>query len=318
MKLTHYLAATLVVTTLAISCQAAFPGQEPLQGWLVERQEKPICDGVGDGYCQDENNNKNCKWDRWDCCKRKHGDWDSKCTDCNCYDLRSPNFDVNPERKCKDMVDQGEPKTPDECHKDTCDYCNGIIDDDENAQEIGACENYVFSLCRKTCDEDCSVDEPLADDKCLNVACSELWEDDDEYEGVCVDLYHNRWSNIEDTYDVSVDAKKVAANMGYGNKTLCKPSATAYQDPNRDCCRCFRKPKVCEGSGCEPLSCSDNGCQAQGGQCVNLLDADLTDPTKGPRGIVDLDERLADGLCHKPNKKHCCDCYLRKNETLIS
>ena len=147
------------------------------------------------------------------------------------------------------------------------------------------------------------------------MGCNDLWAGDENWEGVCVDLYHNRWSKIEDTYDVSVDAKKVAEDMGYANKTLCQPSKSAYKDPNRDCCRCFRK---CTGSDCTPQTCSDNGCEAQGGACVNLLDADLTSADKGPRSKVDLDQRLADGLCQKPNKRHCCDCYLRKNNTTMS
>merc|ERR1719495_2303670 len=128
------------------------------------------------------------------------------------------------------------------------------------------CKNYI-SLCRQTC-KACPAEETPNDDQCLNVGCNDLWAGDENWEGVCVDLYHNRWSKIEDTYDVSVDAKKVAEDMGYANKTLCQPSKSAYKDPNRDCCRCFRKEKICTGPDCTPQTCSDNGCEAQGGACV--------------------------------------------------
>ena len=138
-----------------------------------------------------------------------------------------------------------------------------------------------------------------ANSPCQDVGCNSLWGG----RGECVSLFHNKWSSIESKYNVSVHPKEIT------DKILCQPSNMAYKDINRDCCRCFYKPDI------PPTKCTDNGCGAKGGLCVNLLDADLTKPDLFPRNTVDLDQRLEEGLCHKPNERHCCDCYLMKNAT---
>ena len=41
---------------------------------------------IGDGYCDDENNNEECQWDGDDCC---NGGNENYCDDCGCLD---PNY----------------------------------------------------------------------------------------------------------------------------------------------------------------------------------------------------------------------------------
>ena len=41
-------------------------------------------DLVGDGYCDDTNNNEECHWDEGDCCGENVDT--SHCNDCNCLD----------------------------------------------------------------------------------------------------------------------------------------------------------------------------------------------------------------------------------------
>jgi len=131
----------------------------------------------------------------------------------------------------------------------------------------------------------------------MDFGCRDLWGDGT---AECVDMFHNSMSWIELNFNLSSDASQV---VGINGSQLCKAAPGAYQDPNRDCCRCFRfmeKP---------PKPCSDQGCNANGGVCLNIVDADLTDASKFPRNTVNLDNRLEEGLCHKPSERHCCDCY---------
>merc|ERR1719495_1587848 len=123
--------------------------------------------------------------------------------------------------------------------------------DKAKPEMVQQCKNFI-TLCKKTCGACTDVST------CQDEGCSGLWGG----HGTCVDLYHNKWSWIESNYNVSVDPKEIT------DKTLCKPSEKAYKDPNRDCCRCFYSPA--------PPQCSDNGCKARGGLCVNLLNANLT------------------------------------------
>jgi len=178
--------------------------------------------------------------------------------------------------------------------------CIFIIDVDDIAESNGTwhdikCNTPFAFICESQFTEG-------ATPTCLDNGCYDLWGGF----GTCVDLHHNKWSWIADNFNISIDSNKVP---GYENKKLCTPSPEAYEDPNRDCCRCFYDPKP---------PCSDNGCEAQGGLCVNLIDADLRFPNIWPRNTVDLDKRLEEGLCHKPQEPHCCDCYQLKDEPSVS
>ena len=50
----------------------------------------PVCLGnsawIGDGYCDDQNNNEECQWDGDDCCNGGNEDY---CDVCGCLD---PNY----------------------------------------------------------------------------------------------------------------------------------------------------------------------------------------------------------------------------------
>merc|ERR1712029_48177 len=102
-----------------------------------------------------------------------------------------------------------------------------------------------------------------ANSPCQDIGCNSLWGG----KGECVDLFHNKWSSIESKYNVSVNPKEIT------DKMLCQPSNMAYKDPNRDCCRCFYKLDIPQPK------CSDNGCAAKGGLCVNLWMPTLQSPT---------------------------------------
>merc|ERR1712111_17429 len=39
---------------------------------------------IGDGYCDDDNNNADCGFDGGDCCDNEMSGWDNYCSDCAC------------------------------------------------------------------------------------------------------------------------------------------------------------------------------------------------------------------------------------------
>ena len=41
---------------------------------------------IGDGYCDDENNNVGCQFDGGDCCENDYYGWDDYCDDCHCLE----------------------------------------------------------------------------------------------------------------------------------------------------------------------------------------------------------------------------------------
>ena len=41
---------------------------------------------IGDGYCEDENNNVGCQFDGGDCCENDYYGWDDYCDDCHCLE----------------------------------------------------------------------------------------------------------------------------------------------------------------------------------------------------------------------------------------
>ena len=41
---------------------------------------------IGDGYCDDENNNVGCQFDGGDCCDNDYYNWNDYCDDCHCLE----------------------------------------------------------------------------------------------------------------------------------------------------------------------------------------------------------------------------------------
>ena len=41
---------------------------------------------IGDGSCDDENNNVGCQFDGGDCCENDYYSWDDYCDDCHCLE----------------------------------------------------------------------------------------------------------------------------------------------------------------------------------------------------------------------------------------
>ena len=53
-----------------------------------------IPEWIGDGFCDDENNNAQCQFDLGDCCNNKNPGWDQFCTVCEC--LQSNTTSISP------------------------------------------------------------------------------------------------------------------------------------------------------------------------------------------------------------------------------
>merc|ERR1719450_832946 len=86
---------------------------------------RPACgmlEWVGDGYCDDDNN-EGCDWDGGDCCNNAQQGWDRLCTECFCSDAATSNS-----TDCEDkLVGDGycdDPNNHQECQWDGGDCCN--------------------------------------------------------------------------------------------------------------------------------------------------------------------------------------------------
>merc|ERR1712226_51743 len=65
-------------------------------------------------------------------------------------------------------------------------------------------------------------------------------------------------------------------------------------------------------------SCPDTGCTEQGGSCVDIRRANLTDFSIFPLNAVDLGNKIGDStLCKGISSKVCCDCYKRVESSCI-
>merc|ERR1712212_998248 len=124
----------------------------------MERQQKVDCDQsmIGDGYCDDGNSNLEvCNFDGWDCCKRVRPDWNSRCTECKCWDFQHPNFNVAQEgTECKDILNGGNEKSckviDDVKGQRRCEYCKGNKDGPIKPKDVQICKNFLV-VCQKTC-----------------------------------------------------------------------------------------------------------------------------------------------------------------------
>ena len=75
-------------------CNSLMPGwdtycaecrcKDPSQGGAAQGCMEP--NHVGDGYCDDGNNNGGCQWDGGDCCYNTGESWDDYCQECACKD----------------------------------------------------------------------------------------------------------------------------------------------------------------------------------------------------------------------------------------
>merc|ERR1712156_301924 len=115
---------------------------------------------VGDGICDDGNNNEGCNYDGGDCCEPHQYplDWDAFCNDCECKEEKeckdgaTGNYCKKNKKKCD------QEKVYKRCQK-TCNKCGGddkCEDDDEKfcKKNKKKCDKKnVKKKCKKTCGE---------------------------------------------------------------------------------------------------------------------------------------------------------------------
>jgi len=135
---------------------------------------------------------------------------------------------------------------------------------------------------------------------CLDQGCSQRLRG----YGECVNVTSMPWSEVTANYRWS----------GSYNNRYCKSP-----NPNeKNCCVCMERQK-----------CTDTGCEAKGGLCVNLRGEiggqNYGSSTYYIRNKVDLNNKINEtGLCHtnmpspvtSSTVQPCCECYAKKNNTV--
>ena len=80
---------------------------------------------IGDGYCDDNNNNVACNFDNGDCCSSGVIGWDKYCIDCDCLTPATTCEDKETEKKCNKWKKKGKCSnnwTANKCQQ-TCGKC---------------------------------------------------------------------------------------------------------------------------------------------------------------------------------------------------
>ena len=110
------------------------------------------CEGIGDGYCNDNNNNFDCMFDDGDCCHNSKVGWDKLCNTCECKEPQwaaAPNcIDNWPTNNCTQLKAEGkcyEKEVAGKC-RETCNFCGCI----------GIGDSYCYD---QTNNEDCNFDD---------------------------------------------------------------------------------------------------------------------------------------------------------------
>ena len=97
---------------------------------------------VGDGYCDDLNNNEGCEWDGGDCCNNDNDSWNLYCTACEC---REP---VDPTSPTTRPTPRPSPTTTTTIHCED----NWTLKKCLKAKKKGACgKPQVSNNCKMTC-----------------------------------------------------------------------------------------------------------------------------------------------------------------------
>ena len=94
---------------------------------------------VGDGYCDDNNNNCGCNWDGGDCCGPFSGD--DYCDSCDCKDPDSEYYGTVCNSQCASSVKQGDGYCDDDNNVCGCDWDGGdCCLSDLNTDDCTECE----------------------------------------------------------------------------------------------------------------------------------------------------------------------------------
>ena len=131
--------------------------------------------------------------------------------------------------------------------------------------------------------------------KCEDTGCGKLWNG----HGQCVNMTETTYSHLSTSYDLEADTDAIK-----NDRSLCKSSSN-----DKECCRCFKKKP-----------CSDEGCDSQGGMCVDMMRANLKDKSVFPLNSVDLDIKIegtnGTRLCKGAmGSEKCCECYMKLGVT---
>merc|ERR1711965_769577 len=79
---------------------------------------------MGDGFCDDANNNIKCSWDEGDCCNNHHVGQFRYCTDCKCLDPKA-HKESNCSGKCGSDSHKGDQFCDDDNNNCACDWDGG-------------------------------------------------------------------------------------------------------------------------------------------------------------------------------------------------
>lgn len=225
---------------------------------------------IGDGSCDDRNNNVECGWDGADCCGRNvntnfcsececlnfdiNNKWDY-CNECECLD---PNDDGNSHSATKSLHACGSPDWVDD------NYC----DDENNNQECGwdggdCCSNFD-DICSSKCNKD---------EKCCQIKDFEHWHNNDHGpSGSDVGLSAYGFGPSTSGYGPSGYGNGPPRNIFGYHDVYCKPFVDEITG-----CQLFCDP-VCEDSqvqcstGCgKPDYCNSNENSIMDSHCQSSL-----------------------------------------------
>ena len=203
---------------------------------------------VGDGNCDDKNNNCGCKWDGGDCCGTNGNKWQySYCKECKCKDPSIPtqppvSTTTSTTKKCSKKCENPKYKKDGRCD-DENNHCGCGWDGGDCCGSSG--DNLQWSYCKK-----CKCVDPDFDDGGCTGSCgSAAWKGD----GNCDDSNNN-------------------CGCEYDGGDCCGKSGSPYQYSYCSECKCKDKSVTtkpgCNGSCGTPAFAGDGRCDDNNNNCA--------------------------------------------------
>merc|ERR1712032_1762500 len=265
---------------------------------------------VGDGNCDDNNNNCGCDWDAGDCCGAKGFDFckECKCKDCN-YKAEGDACVAEMKKTCGKPAWKGDETCDDDNNNAGCAWDGGdCCGHDNNYKYCKDCKcknceyKHKSDKCTKKIQGSCGaknfVGDGFCDDNNNNAGCS--W---DEGDCCCTSGKANQYKYCKkckclDCEYVPKGDKCVKAIKGACGKPAWKGDRTCDDDNNNagcawdggDCCGANNYKH------CKKCACRDCTFAAKSDAC-----------TKNIKGKCNLPDYVGDGVCDDENNNAGCN-----------